>query len=125
MRVRIPHDMRRVITIDEMPAMKETIATVKDIDIHDYAIIAARLLLGGGAELIEAQAEICKNSRIWNEHSNDSRDFDIWISFTAYAETQGFVKAGANLSDIYQIGNSPDTDDEIERHMFIRRFKEC
>ena len=125
MRVRIPHDMRRVITIDEMPAMKETIATVKDIDIHDDAIIAARLLLGEGVELIEAQAEICKNSRIWNFHSNDSRDFDIWVTFTAYAETEGFIKAGANLSDIYQIGADKETDKEIISHMFIRRFKEC
>lgn len=125
MRVRIPHDMRRVITIDEMPAMKETIATVKDIDIHDDAIIAARLLLGEGVELIEAQAEICKNSRIWNFHSNDSRDFDIWVTFTAYAETEGFIKAGANLSDIYQIGADKETDKEIISHMFVRRFKEC
>ena len=117
--------MRRVITIDEMPAMKETIATVKDIDIHDDAIIAARLLLGEGVELIEAQAEICKNSRIWNFHSNDSRDFDIWVTFTAYAETEGFIKAGANLSDIYQIGADKETDKEIISHMFIRRFKEC
>lgn len=125
MKVKVTPDMKRIITIDEIPAMNETIAAMKNEDVHDYAIIAARLLLGGGAELIEAQAEICKNSRIWNEHSNDSRNFDIWISFTAYAETQGFVKAGANLSDIYQIGNNPDTDNEIERHMFIRRFKEC
>lgn len=125
MKVKVTPDMKRIITIDEIPAMNETIAAMKNEDVHDYAIIAARLLLGGGADLIEAQAEICKNSRIWNEHSTDSRDFDIWISFTAYAETQGFVIAGANLSDIWQIGANEETNKEIISHMYIRRFKEC
>ena len=42
MKVKVTPDMKRIITIDEIPAMSETIAAMKNEDVHDYAIIAAR-----------------------------------------------------------------------------------
>ena len=128
MRVTITAESKRRITIAEMPIVRRIIAECKEDEFtaREYAAIAARMITGDNCvEVINAEAQIAKNCRIYNQYGEDSADFDIWIDFRAYSKYKDrFIIGGAYLSDIYNICGIDDIDEEIKKHMYIRSFLE-
>ena len=71
--------------------------------------------------VLESDAEISGNARIWNAYSEDSGRLDVWISFTARTY-DGFIMGGAYLTDIWNIDG--DNQEELASHMYYRRYEE-
>lgn len=127
MKVTISKDMKRVITLEDLPAVKKVIAEVREdgSTAEDYAELAARVASGGNCvEVLRASAEIVRNNRIKDAYGEGSGDYDVWICFIALVDggLGGVVMGGANLTDIWQA--TGDNKEEIKRYMYIRRFKE-
>lgn len=125
MKITLTADMKKVITVSEMPTVNILIKAMKEdeTDVKEYAAMAARVAAGTNrVTILEASAEVAKNERVWNGMFNDSEDFDVWVKFTAYAG-DCFVMGGAYLSDIWNI-TGWDWDKEIREHMYIRKFVE-
>lgn len=123
MKITITADMKKVLTIAEMPTARQVIENLKcDDSLKDYAKMAASLAACCSVEkVLECSAEIAKNCRANDNFFEGSADLDVWITFTAFT-SEGFVMGGAYLTDIWNIGID---DYEIRKHMFIRRFREC
>ena len=127
MKVNLTAEMKKFITVAEMPAVKKVIQYEKENDewtVQEWAKMAARLVFDdNGAKVIEATARIAKNQRVWDAFDEETRDIDVWIEFTAFSEYRSsFIIAGVYLTDLWQL--TKDNADEIKSHMYIRRFEE-
>lgn len=124
MKVTISNESKKIISLFEMPTVRQMIENLKEDEItaKEYAEMAARVAIGGyTVKVFEASASIAKNCRAENNYTNDSGNLDVWIDFTALT-SEGFVIGGAYLTDIWNItGNN---NEEIRSHMFIRKFTE-
>lgn len=124
MKVTLTAEMKKIITVAEMPAVRQMIESLKDdsFTAKEYAEMAANAAGNGHVmKVLECSAEIAKNCRACDNYTNDSGDLDVWVNFTAYT-TEGFVMGGAYLTDIWAI--TGDNHNEIRRHMYIRKFTE-
>lgn len=126
MKVNLTAEMKKFITVAEMPAVKKVMQYEKENDewtVQEWAKMAARLVFDdNGAKVIEATARIAKNQRVWDAFDEETRDIDVWIEFTAFSEYRSsFIIAGVYLTDLWQL--TKDNADEIKSHM-IRRFEE-
>ena len=106
MKVNLTAEMKKFITVAEMPAVKKVMQYEKENDewtVQEWAKMAARLVFDdNGAKVIEATAR---------------------IEFTAFSEYRSsFIIAGVYLTDLWQL--TKDNADEIKSHMYIRRFEE-
>ena len=128
MKITITADAKRHITIAEMPIVKRIITEYKEDECtaKEYAAIVARMITGDNCvEVINAEAQIAKNCRIYNQYGEDSADLDVWIDFRAYSEYKDcFIIGGAYLSDICNFCGISEIDEEIKEHMYIRSFLE-
>ena len=127
MKVNLTAEMKKFITVAEMPAVKKVMQYEKENDewiVQEWAKMAARLVFDdNGAKVIEATARIAKNQRVWDAFDEETRDIDVWIEFTAFREFRSsFIIAGVYLTDLWQL--TKDNADEIKSHMYIRRFEE-
>ena len=127
MKVNLTAEMKKFITVAEMPAVKKVMQYEKENDewtVQEWAKMAARLVFDdNGAKVIEATARIAKNQRVWDVFDEETRDIDVWIEFTAFSEYRSsFIIAGVYLTDLWQL--TKDNADEIKSHMYIRRFEE-
>lgn len=127
MKVNLTAEMKKFITVAEMPAVKKVMQYEKENDewtVQEWAKMAARLVFDdNGAKVIEATARIAKNQRVWDAFDKETRDIDVWIEFTAFSEYRSsFIIAGVYLTDLWQL--TKDNADEIKSHMYIRRFEE-
>lgn len=127
MKVNLTAEMKKFITVVEMPAVKKVMQYEKENDewtVQEWAKMAARLVFDdNGAKVIEATARIAKNQRVWDAFDEETRDIDVWIEFTAFSEYRSsFIIAGVYLTDLWQL--TKDNADEIKSHMYIRRFEE-
>lgn len=127
MKVQFTAEMKRIVTVAEMPAVRKVIEAEKENDewtAQEWAKMAARLVFDDNAAMIiEAKARIAKNQRVWDAFDDETRDIDVWIEFTAFSEYRSsFIIAGVYLTDLWQL--TRDNADEIKSHMYIRRFKE-
>lgn len=127
MKVNLTAEMKKFITVAEMPAVKKVMQYEKENDewtVQEWAKMAARLVFDdNGAKVIEATARIAKNQRVWDAFDEETRDIDVWIEFTAFSEYRSsFIIAGVYLTDLWQL--TKDNADEIKSHMYIRRFEE-
>ena len=127
MKVNLTAEMKKFITVAEMPAVKKVMQYEKENDewtVQEWAKLAARLVFDdNGAKVIEATARIAKNQRVWDAFDEETRDIDVWIEFTAFSEYRSsFIIAGVYLTDLWQL--TKDNADEIKSHMYIRRFEE-
>ena len=127
MKVNLTAEMKKFITVAEMPAVKKVMQYEKENDewiVQEWAKMAARLVFDdNGAKVIEATARIAKNQRGWDAFDEETRDIDVWIEFTAFSEYRSsFIIAGVYLTDLWQL--TKDNADEIKSHMYIRRFEE-
>lgn len=127
MKVNLTAEMKKFITVAEMPAVKKVMQYEKENDewtVQEWAKMAARLVFDdNGAKVIEATARIAKNQRVLDAFDEETRDIDVWIEFTAFSEYRSsFIIAGVYLTDLWQL--TKDNADEIKSHMYIRRFEE-
>lgn len=127
MKVNLTAEMKKFITVAEMPAVKKVMQYEKENDewiVQEWAKMAARLVFDdNGAKVIEATARIAKNQRVWDAFDEETRYIDVWIEFTAFREYRSsFIIAGVYLTDLWQL--TKDNADEIKSHMYIRRFEE-
>lgn len=127
MKVNLTAEMKKFITVAEMPAVKKVMQYEKENDewtVQEWANMAARLVFDDAAAMIiEAKARIAKNQRVWDAFDEETRDIDVWIEFTAFSEYRSsFIIAGVYLTDLWQL--TKDNADEIKSHMYIRQFKE-
>lgn len=127
MKVNLTAEMKKFITVAEMPAVKKVMQYEKENDewtVQEWAKMAARLVFDdNGAKVIEATARIAKNQRVWDAFDEETGDIDVWIEFTAFSEYRSsFIIAGVYLTDLWQL--TKDNADEIKSHMYIRRFEE-
>ena len=124
MKVQFTADMKRIVTVAEMPAVRKVIEYEKDDEwtAKEWAKMAAEIVCPrSSVKVLEASAEIAKNCRVWDTYADGSADFDVWIRFTAFAG-DSFVMGGAYLSDLWAA--SADNREETVKHMYVRRFEE-
>jgi hypothetical protein len=125
MKVKITEDSKRVLTLADMPAARKIIKDLmEDNYIKEYGGSCARIASGQNEsfEILKAEAELCKNCRVWNYYSDDSGNLDVLITFYAFNPYYGFYSIEACLSDIWQIG-SAEANQEVKSHMYIREYK--
>lgn len=122
MKVTLEKDYRKYYTLEDLDRAKAVIKAEKEDDTYtakEWAEYAAREALKGEkaflVEVIRAEATTAKNCRVWNRYGDDSADMDVYIRFLAET-SEGFIKGGACLSDIWQTGAV-----EYTKHMYIRR----
>lgn len=126
MKITITAEMKKILTVAEMPTVRQMIEQAKQDDdtAKEYAEMAARIASDGYViKVLECSAEIAKNCRVQDAYTADSGDLDVWVNFIAYT-TKGFVMGGAYLTDIWNITGG-ENDEEIKSYMYIRMFKEA
>ena len=86
MKVNFTAEMKKIITVAEMPAVRKVIEAEKENDewtVQEWAKMAAGIVRPcSSVKVLEASAEIAKNCRIWDAYADGSADFDVWIRFT-------------------------------------------
>lgn len=127
MKVTLTAEMKKIITIAEMPAVNKVIAVMKDdtSTAKEYAELAARIASGtNNVKVLEASAEIAKSCRCWNNIDEGTADIDVWFTFTAIIDDGfgGFIMGGAYLTDLWAATGKNDA--ELRSHMYIRKFTE-
>lgn len=127
MKVTLEKDYRKFYTLDDLDRAKKVIVAEKETDCtpKEYAEMAIREALKNDdgiaedwiVEILKAEAHTAKNHRVWNlwGDSMETETMDVWIEFAAEL-TNGFIKGGAYLSDIWQTGGT-----DYRGHMYIRR----
>ena len=127
MKVSITNEMKKVITIADMPAVRKVIESMKEDTntVKEYAEMAARIAGGNNSvKVLECSAEIAGNRRVWDRFDIGTAEYDVWVNFTAVIANGygGIIMGGAYLSDIWEA--TGDNDEELRSHMFIRKFAE-
>lgn len=124
MKVTLEKNYKEYYTLADLEAAKLVITSEKEDEEtpKGWAEYAVREALKGKCDylnhVIEASAETARNSRIWEQYGEGTKNFDVWISATAETDN-GFIKIGAYLSDIWQTGAT-----DYRNNMFIQYFKE-
>lgn len=120
MKVTLEKDYRKYYTLEDLDRAKAVIAAEKEDEMSakDWAVYAVGEALrnkdGSLWEILKAEATTAKNCRAWNKYGDDSADMDVYIRFLAET-TEGFIRGGAYLSDIWETGAT-----EYKQHMYIR-----
>lgn len=127
MKISITNEMKKVITIADMPAVRKVIESMKDdtCTVKEYAEAAARIASGNAdVKVLECSAEIAGNCRVWDRFDIGTAQYDVWVKFTAIINNGfgGIIMGGAYLSDIWEA--TGDNDEELRAHMYIRKFTE-
>ena len=109
MLVRLEERYKDLYTISDLERARSIIRQERDDEmiVAQYAEMAGNEILKNRNEsllnILNATATTAKNCRVWDAYEVGSEDMDIWIQ--AIAETsRGFIKFGAYLTDIWQIG---------------------
>lgn len=124
MKVQLTSNAKKVITVDQMTAVRKVIECAKadEITVKEYAEMAAGIISDSYViKVLEASAQIAGNYRVWDWYEIGSAQFDVWVEFTAMTD-DGFVIGGAYVSDIH--ASTGDNHEELRKHMYFRKFKE-
>lgn len=120
MKVTLEKNYRKYYTLEDLDRARRVIAAEKEDEMSakDWAVYAVGEALrnkdGSLWEILKAEATTAKNCRAWNRYGDDSADMDVYIRFLAET-TEGFIRGGAYLSDIWETGAT-----EYKQHMYIR-----
>jgi len=130
MKVNITKETKKAIYAYQIDAAKAVCDSLKEDDFKpsDYALMAANFIASFCDDfcvmrIIEADAHIMPNCNCeYNAFCDDSENLDVWIDFIADGGSYGFMRGGAYLSDIWQIG--PDENRvTLRRRMYARIAK--
>lgn len=123
MKVKFGAEQKKYITVAELPAVKDMIKSMKEEDMKWDADTLAMFITETGCDILKAEAEIAKNSNVYNFYGDDTGNLDIWVTVHALSNYKGFYIIGAYLSDIWSIGPQ-DRKDDLQSRMYIRKFIE-
>lgn len=127
-RIRITENSKRIISLAEAETVNRMLEQLRNEEtetaIFEYLDIVMGCVCdrGGNWNFYDIQAEICKNSRIYNFYNDNSENFDVWIEFKAFDTYNGFYIVGINLTDIYSI--TSENHSTIRDYMYIRHYVE-
>lgn len=124
MKVKITENSKRWLYAYQLPAARKIVEEMKEeTNPETYYRMAARVASGSNAEfeIFNAKAEIAGNCRVQNAFDSDSGNLDVWITFYAFNDYDGFFKIGVYLTDIWKI--SGENNSEIAEHMYIVPYK--
>ena len=126
MKIRITTDSKKLLTLSEMPAVREIQRQEAEdtMTASEYLQMAAHVASRSNADfqIFGASASIAKNCRIWEYYGADTGALDIWLEGLAFDPYEGAFLIGAYLSDIFNITGGP-SDEDIRYHMFIRTYR--
>lgn len=132
MRVRITSEAKQWLTLAEAPFARQMVEDFKGDETSAAELLKSAATayqwhsdknkIGYVERVLEAKAEICANERVDRNIWNAGR-LDIWIEGTVEF-SRGFLKIGACLSDIYQLGSDAAAENLLQ-HAYIRAFAEC
>ena len=116
MKVGFDKDYRKLFTLEDIEHTKNVQKDLAEDTMKpaEYLKMAANEFLKNkrsdyAVEVLSAKAVFAKNGRVFDAY-NDAGHMDVWIE--GVVETgMGFLKCGAYLTDIWQIGG---TDDAVE-----------
>ena len=124
MKVTLEKDHRKWYTLEDLDRAKMVIAFEKEdeMTIKDWAQYAVNEALrynrrGYCNEVLKAEAHTAKNCRAHDLYGDGTGNMDVYLDIVAET-SDGFVKVGAYLSDIWAVdGNTP-----YYKHYFIRYY---
>ena len=124
MKVKFTKEIKDIITVSELPAVREMFEVMKeDTGLKEYAATAARIAArSNDVEILKAEAEIARNRRVFNRYSDNSGFLDVWLNVYAFDAYKGFYTIGAYLSDIWE--STGENSEELRSYMYIREYVE-
>lgn len=138
MKVKFTKQAKNYITVAEAAEARKIIESLKNDDDEsatDYLRSAGNLANKminnspfGIDRVLEADAEISRNNRAWDNYHEGSGKLDVWVQGLVKADLDTYMEIGAYLSDIWNITGNNEMDVDIIEHMYIevyRRDKKC
>lgn len=137
MKVKFTKQAKTYITVAEAAEARKIIESLKNDDesATDYLRSAGNLANKminnspfGIDRVLEADAEISRNNRAWDNYHEGSGKLDVWVQGLVKADLDTYMEIGAYLSDIWNITGNNEMDADIIEHMYIevyRRDKKC
>lgn len=122
MRIKITEDMKRVITLSEENAVKLVQNCMKEQKNLQWEAERALELASNNTihEVLKVDAEIAKNSRVWDFYNEGTECIDILVTAYGFDYFEGFYSVSFYLSDIWQLGS--ENQEEIKAKMYIRKY---
>lgn len=124
MRVTVSKEIKKYLTVSEMPAVNEIIKFMKEDEftVEDYARMAMNSLgyIAQRFEIYRASATIAKNQRANNAIFEGSNNLDVWIEFLAFDSYYGAFDCGVYLSDLW--GLTEENEGELYDNMYLNAF---
>lgn len=127
MKVKVTETSKKCINLADVPAMESVIEMMENdaSTLREYADTAIRIIyneLVSDVKILDADAEIAKNCRIWNRFSEESKDVDVFIRAIAFVDKREFIQIGAYITDIWDLNEK--TNAEIAARIYTRKFRE-
>ena len=125
MKIRIPSELKKVLTLAEMPAVREIQRQEAEdtMTVPEYLKMAAHVASGDNSsfQIFDSSASIAKNCRVCDYYGAGSGNLDVWLEGLAFNAYKGAYLIGVYLSDINQVCGGP-SDSDIRNHMYIREY---
>ena len=131
MKVKITGETKKYLTLEQLPVAKEIIKdlTEDEWSAKDYIKMAAGCWLRATHHIcdavdkvINAEARIAGNCRVYNALADSCGTMDVWIEGLVKT-CRGYMEIGAYLTDIWNIGPE-EFNREFPMHTYTRYFTE-
>lgn len=127
MKVKVTETSKKCINLADVPAMESVIEMMENdaSTLREYADTAIRIIYNeivSDIKILDTDAEIAKNCRIWNRFSEESKDVDVFIRAIAFVDKREFIQIGAYITDIWDLNEK--TNAEIAARIYTRKFRE-
>ena len=125
-RIAWPENYKDIFTLSELEACKKIEQFLKDGSDNgklnfEWEVCCATIAGSDNkltdAHVLQAEAEFCKNSRVYDRICDGSGRCDVWIKIKAYQSYYGFYDIGICLTDLWEY--SSENADYIKSHMYI------
>ena len=125
-KIQWPENYKDIFTLSELEACKAIEKNLKENSDNgklnfEWEVCCAAIAGSDSkvtdAHVLQAEAEFCKNSRIYDRICDGSGNCDVWIKVMAYHSYYGFYDIRACLTDLWDY--SSETADYIRSHMYI------
>lgn len=126
MKVKITAQSKKILTVAEMPKVKEILKYFQEEDetpINEWAEMAGNIVYGCSScrrEILKATAEIAKNARANDSIIEGSGNLDVWFNFYIFDHYAGFYEIGVYITDLWQLAD--DNREYIKSCMYINAY---
>lgn len=127
-KIRVPKEMKDVLTVSEMVYVREMQENAKeeDVTLEYYCKIFAEILgeMPSRVKIFEPHAEIAKNCRVKDRFVEGSGDLDIWVECYIFGD-KFCGKVGACITDLIDFWDTDDKDkrENIKQYIFKVIYK--